>query len=223
MPDIFVSRRRDDVDLPPQNIETKNETEEMKVEPRKKLHTHHEFDNKIFSALRHYPQKVGFINKDPDEEVVLVVRKHPIANIRWLFPFTLMLFAPGLLKIFPMISFLPDNFQFVSIMIWYMVTVAVGLEGFLSWFFNVHIVTNDRIVDVNFTNLIYKEITEADLQQIQDVRYTVGSVIRTLFKFGDVSIQTAAENKGIVFEGVPNPDFVVKVIRDLREAGEGEN
>lgn len=221
MPDIFVSRReRLGESFGPQE-QPFNDKKEIKEIKQKRHHIHPDYDKKIFSSLRYYPHNTRFINKDPDEEVVLIVRKHPISNLGWLVPFALMLFAPITLKIFPIISFLPPNFQLVSIMIWYMVAVIVSLEGFLTWFFNVHIVTSDRLVDVNFTNLIYKEITEVDLQQIQDVKSTVGSVIRTLFRFGNVSIQTAAENQGIIFEGVPNPDYIVKVIRELREAGEG--
>ena len=90
------------------------------------------------------------------------------------------------------------------------------MESFLTWFFNVYIVTDERIIDIDFYNLIYKEVSDANIDKIQDVTYKMGGVIRTLFNYGDVMVQTASEVPNFEFLAVPKPDKVAKVLQDLR-------
>lgn len=174
----------------------------------------------VLSSFRFCPAGAGFINKGPEEQVYLILRRHPLTNVKWQLVVMVMLFVPGVLPFFPLLSFMPDRFQLIAVVFWYLVTTAFFLEEFLMWFFNVNIITNERVVDVNFSNLVYREISEADLDQIQDITVRVGSVIRTVAGYGDVLIQTASETQRINFEAVPNPDRVAKVLRDLREEEE---
>jgi len=95
-------------------------------------------------------------------------------------------------------------------------------ESFLNWFFNVCIITDERIFDVDFLNLVYREISEANVDQIQDVTVRMGGVIRTVFNYGDVLIQTASEVPRIEFSSVSKPDLVAKVLRELRVEEEQE-
>ena len=46
----------------------------------------------------------------------------------------------------------------------------------------------------------------------------VGSVIRTMFDYGDVFVQTASEIQSIEFEAVPHPEQVSHVLHELKEA-----
>lgn len=174
------------------------------------------------AAYCYYPHSVSFMNLDEEEEVVLLLRRHPITNIPWIIITILMLLAPVALDISLLIGFLPENFQAVAILFWYLVTLAFVFENFLSWFFNVNIVTDERLFDVDFANLIYREVTDANLDQIQDVTVRMGSFIRTMLNYGDVIIQTAGEVPRIEFSGVPFPDRVAKVLRQLRVEEEQE-
>lgn len=174
-------------------------------------HTHN-----ILASYFYYPEKVDFYNKDDEEVVILLVRRHPLTNISWMIIAFVMIMAPAFLSVLPLFDTAPENFRLVFPIIWYMVTIAFILEKFLTWFFNVNIVTDERIIDVDFTNLLYRDISEADIEQIQDVTSRVGGSIRTLFNYGDVVIQTAAEIPEITFEAVPHPDDVIKILRDLR-------
>jgi len=127
-----------------------------------------------------------------------------------------MSFAPAILKTFPLLDFLPARFQMVAILIWYLLTLAIAIQGFLSWFFSVNIITNKRVIDVDFDNLIYRKVTDAEISHIEDATVQMGSVIRTLFNFGDIVIQTAAEIPEVTFDAVPNPDAIDKILSELR-------
>jgi hypothetical protein len=54
------------------------------------------------------------------------------------------------------------------------------------------------------------------------VTVKMGGVIRTMFNYGDVIIQTAAEIPQIEFHAVPHPDRVAAILRELRVEEERE-
>ncbi len=221
MPDIFISR---DTTKTKEKSSTSSKTVQARVVPKIKTqieespgHTHNPL-----AAYCYLPDSVDFENKDSEERVVLLLRKHPITNLSWISIAILMLLAPLLLTFFPIIAFLPANFQFVVVLGWYLITTAFVLESFLTWFFNVNIITDERIVDIDFYNLIYKEISDANIDRIQDVTYKMGGVIRTIFNYGDVHIQTAAEVPTFDFLAVPKPDQVSRILQQLRIEEEQE-
>jgi len=168
------------------------------------------------------PKNIDFITREPKEKIILILRRHLITNIGWIALSILMLFAPAVLAMFPFLDFLPERFRFIAVLGWYLITTVFVLENFLRWFFNVNIITNERVVDIDFVNLIYREISEASLDNIQDVTTRLGGATRTIFNYGDIFIQTAAEVQDIEFLAVPRPDKVAKVIRQLRTEEEKE-
>jgi len=174
-------------------------------------HTHNSF-----ASYYYYPEKVDFDTKDPEEVVILLVRRHPITNVPWLLMTFVLIIAPAFLSVLPMFEQIPHNFQFVFTLMWYTITAAFVLEKFLAWFFNVNIVTDERIIDVDFVNLVYREVTDADIEQIQDVTVEMSGAIRTLFNYGDVLIQTASQEQKTKFEAISHPDRVAKILRELR-------
>lgn len=99
-------------------------------------------------------------------------------------------------------------------------------SAFLDYYLDLWIVTNDRIMNIEQNGLFGRTISELDLTKIQDVTSEINGIIPTIFNYGDVHIQTAAEEKRFVFEQVPNPHEVRKTIIDLvaedkkREAAE---
>ncbi len=222
MPDIYISRDLEKSDKP---VETKSKTD---VSPKKVEDEKTPFKKRLsvrrhpFLAYSFMPKNIDFETKTKEEKVVLLLRRHPITNVKWIIVFILMLFAPMLLSVFPILDFLPSSFQFISVLGWYMITAAFLIENFLSWFFNVNIITDERIIDIDFPNLIYKEVSEAKIDQIQDVTYKMGGAIRTIFNYGDVLIQTAGEVPNFDFSAVPKPDKVAKILQELRTEEEIE-
>ncbi len=208
MPDIFIS------DTP----EVKKEEDKDIEKPEKKIssevHDPHHRHGK-FSSFRFYPKDIDFESRSNDEKIVLLLRQHFIVNLKWIFIAVILFLAPGIATRFEILSSLPPGFGLVINMVWYLITMAYILENFLSWYFNVYIVTNERIIDVDFNNLIYKRISDATLDNIQDITYNMGGVVRTVFNYGDIFIQTASEVSEFDFLAVPEPDKVVRIVNDL--------
>lgn len=168
-----------------------------------------------FSAFMVLPQALKFETQEEEEEVLFVLRKHVLTNVPWIFFAILMILAPFFLKYVPLLSFLPSRYQFISVVMWYLITTAMIFENFLSWYFNAYIITDERIIDIDFYSLIYKRISDAKIQKIQDITYRMGGAIRALFNFGSVFIQTAGEVPEFEFEDVPNPAQVAKILNRL--------
>ncbi len=210
MPDVFKAHKAPNLPVNP------------KVPPGLNIKGLQRYSHGPFSSFFYLPSTIKFIGKDSDEKIILFLRRHPITNIGWILITLILLFAPMFLSIFPILSFLPENFKFISVAIWYLLTTAFAFESFLGWFFNVCIVTDERIFDVDFMNLVYREISEANIDQIQDVTVRMGGVIRTVFNYGDVLIQTASEVPRIEFSSVSKPDLVARVLRELRVEEEQE-
>lgn len=215
MPDIFISHPSNQTP-PPKGVDAsafkKNPGGNQKWIPFKKRKSHPQ------NPLRPYlylPANINFETRDSEEKVVLLIRRHPITNFSWITVFLLMLIAPGILGSFPILDFMPDRFQFIAVLGWYMITTAYFLENFLMWFFNVNVITDERIVDIDFSNLLYKKVADAKLDKIQDVAYKTGGAIRTVFNYGDVLIQTASEVPNFEFAAVPKPDQIAKILQEL--------
>jgi len=205
MPDIFVAKKE-------KKIKKKSAPKKKKTKAAKKIP---KAGQHPLAAYVEFPTKVSFETQKKEEKVVLLLRRHPITNLPWIIIALFMLFAPGLLSLFPVFSFLPARFQLIAVIGWYLGCTAFILENFLIWFFNVNIITDERIIDIDFYNLIYKEVSDAKIDKIQDVTYKMGGVVRTIFNYGDVLVQTAAEVPNFDFLAVPRPNRVAKRLQEL--------
>lgn len=220
MPDIYI-----DTEKGKGNPSTPLRTGGVKEKEREIMPSRHDLPGHSHNPLATFcyrPDNVNFETQESGEKVVLFLRPHIVTNIPWVILAVLLFLAPAVLGNFPLLSFLPFQFQTVVVLGWYLVTAAFILENFLTWFFNVYIVTDERIIDIDFYNLIYREVSETKIDKIQDVTYKMGGVVRAVFNYGDVFIQTAGTVPNFEFMAVPRPEEVVKVLQSLRMEEEQE-
>lgn len=196
MPDIYVSENKDQ---PNQNPPEKNP----------------QAGSSMLAAYIDNPTDIRFDTQSEEEKIMLLLRKHVITNVPWILLVILMMMAPFLLNFFPLLDFMPANFQVMALIIWYLLIISIIFEQFLIWFFNVYIITDERVVDFDFHSLLYKSVTEAKINKIQDKTYTMGGLVRTIFNYGDIKIQTAGAVPEIDFDAVPCPSDVIKKLEEL--------
>jgi uncharacterized membrane protein YdbT with pleckstrin-like domain len=176
-------------------------------------------------ALR--PDNVRFETQEAQEAVVLFLRQHIIVNVPWIILAVLMIFAPTV--IFPLLLHVvgvtihvPMGYIIIATIWWYVATFGFIVAKFFGWFINIYIVTNERVVDIDFYYLLYKHFSEAELNKIQDISYTSQGIFAAVFNYGNVTIETAGEAPNLVFEMVPYPEHVVETIRSLMGGHGGE-
>lgn len=176
-----------------------------------------------FSNFLVNPKVLTFAEQDKDEIIYLAVRPHIISNISWIAMSFLMLITPLFFSYFSFLNFLPLNYRVSVIFFWYLITFIFSFEKFLSWYFDFYLITNKRIVDISFNNLLNKHFAQTDISMIQDVSSSVKGFLATFFNFGDLLIQTAAEINQINFEKIPNPQKIIKLIKELQEGEKTSN
>jgi len=195
---------------------TKNK-KEVKKPVKKKLD--HMVREHPLSSFLIKPLGIRFAAQEKKEKIVLLLRRHLLTNLPWMvFLMFLLLVPPFLLPIFislGIIPNLPGSFKLITTLFWYLGCFGFFLVNFLLWHFNVNIVTNKRIVDIDFIYLLYKETSATRISQVEDVTYKMGGIIRTIFNFGDVFVHTAGPEQNIEFLGVPKPAEVTKIIVEM--------
>ncbi|MFA5932630.1 MAG: PH domain-containing protein [Microgenomates group bacterium] len=177
---------------------------------------------KLFPALFDNPENIKLGQQEVDEHIELLLRQHWFTNLSWvviaflglLFPFIFSSIDSIFVGLLPQI---PGDIVMAVVILWYMLMMAYILERYLYWYFNIYIVTNIHLTDVTMSSLLSKTSTEAMLEDVQSVKTKVAGIFGSLFNFGDVVIETAADKQDISFISVPGPDFVAERIQDLRE------
>src|SRR5690606_17376971 len=106
-------------------------------------------------------------------------------------------------------------FIILSLIIYYSVVYTNILRHLVDWYFNLYIVTNERVVDYQFRTFASRHVSESDLDSVEDVKESSIGVIPSFFNYGDVSIYSAADKNVIVFHSVPRPTYVRDKIDDL--------
>lgn len=207
----------------------------VKVEPKSELHSHSSKSveqirkiihktggDGLFASYATFPPHVYFENQEAGEEVILFLRQHPIVMLPWVIVSILALTLPSIFIFFPPYASMPGNFQFVVSVMWYMFVFGYALARFMSWFFNIYILTDERIVDIDFTNILFRKVSTAKIQDIQDVNVMTSGAFQTFFRYGNITIQTAAEVPEFEFLNIPNPDKVGTIINQMIDLEEQE-
>lgn len=203
MTELYTSKKEKEKPVP----EKKEEKREFIPKPK---------GNPLSSLLVLPKKNVHFETQEPEEEILLILRRHWLTNVPWIILGVIFFFAPLALSFFPLLESFPPRFQFIFVVFWYLILLMFVYEKFLIWFFHLSIITDERIIDIDFLNLTTKKISDADIDRIQDVTFTNNGVFGTIFNFGDVIIQTAAQVPEFVFESVPQPGSVANILQRLR-------
>ena len=79
------------------------------------------------------------------------------------------------------------------------------------------VITNQRIVDCFRPNPFNMRLSTADLVNVQDMTVHRSGLLRTVFDFGDIVCQTAADNQDFRLVGIPRPREVQALVDRERD------
>ncbi|HMR55062.1 MAG TPA: hypothetical protein PKD34_00515 [Candidatus Doudnabacteria bacterium] len=168
------------------------------------------------------PKKL-FPSQQPNEKVYLVFREH------W-FRLAVKFSIVGLLMLLPIII----RFLFIDVrelfndaqsqaivglvlQVYYM---GLLLSLFLIWvlyYLNLGIVTERRLVDIDQLGLLKHEVSELNLDAIEDVTSETIGLFGNVLDYGTVYIQTAGATERFEFDKIHHPKKVASVILTLYE------
>jgi len=105
--------------------------------------------NGSWKSLVAYPKKTKFEFQNKGEVIMLLMRRHPATNLGWVMASLILLFIPFFWGEFPLLTAVSEKVRFGITVLWYTRFVALcRLQNLLLWFYNVYIVTDERVVDV---------------------------------------------------------------------------
>jgi hypothetical protein len=176
-----------------------------------------------FSSFIACPINLRYEMQQQDEKILLFLRQHPVVLMPWVLLGIAMVLAPMIAFpfLFPFLG-LPANLAFVIVLAWYLLTAGVLIERFLIWLFNSFIITDERMIDIDFLSLIYKRVNYAQIDKIQDINTRVGGVLYSLLNVGTVFVQTAAEVPEFAIDSIKHPAKVAKLLNELLQEEELE-
>ncbi len=173
------------------------------------------------TAFAAFPVGVSFSGEEDKEKVVLLLRQHPITNLPWILASIAFLLLPfflfSALLLTGTVPPLPTGFKMAFILFWYLGTVTYAFLNFLYWYFNVYIVTDERVVDTDWYSVIYRKVSSALITKIQDISSTQSGVFAGIFDYGDVNIETAGEEPNFDFSRVAHPQLVAKKLEEMMQ------
>ncbi len=167
------------------------------------------------SAFATKPRGSYFDSQLKNEEIALLLRRHPITQLSKICLIIGGLLFPAVMFASPFLQFMRPSYKIATLIGWYLILSGFALESFLVWFFNVFIITNRRVIDVDFYSMIHKDVSSAKLENIQDMSVVTQGFFASLIDFGTLYIQTAGQTARIEFEDIPHPSLVTKVLNEL--------
>ncbi|MFZ1721642.1 MAG: hypothetical protein WAU07_04005 [Microgenomates group bacterium] len=221
MPKIF-----DSADL---SAQKRNQTEQLDHTEHKRpgRHGHRYVDDysavmraekpctKLLASFAPKPVNITIDIQANGEHILLMLRRHPITQLKWVAIAFLLSVTPWLVALSGMFAFLTPSYQFAILLGWYLAILGFSFKSFLKWFFHVYIITDERIIDVEFTSLLYKDVSTAKIENIEDITTVASGVMTSIFNYGTIIAQTSATKQEFSFEDVPQPSKVTTLLNEL--------
>jgi membrane protein YdbS with pleckstrin-like domain len=157
-----------------------------------------------------------------ENKIVLFVHRHWASFLGQFFLSLVMLVAPGIIVL---ILFFSDikiaegfvtHFMVLGLSIYYLITITVAFLAWISYYYDIYIITEDAIIDISQQGFFGRKISQLSLLRVQDVTSNIVGFLPTFFGFGDVLVETAGEqSQNFLLKAVPNPQEVSAKIMEL--------
>ncbi|HRY74349.1 MAG TPA: PH domain-containing protein [Candidatus Dojkabacteria bacterium] len=174
--------------------------------------------NEKGSVFMPFPRNTSFLGKEDDESVVLILRKHWQFLLPTILECIFLLLLPFILSV--IIPNLPNRglFVFSLFLVSLLISLSLLIYRYVRWFYNVNIITDQRVIDMDFETLFSHKTTEARLEKVEDITFKQIGILSNLFDIGSIYIQTAGAKSEIEFKGIHNPKQVQDILSDLLES-----
>lgn len=168
-------------------------------------------------------QLAQFIHQKSFEKVVLNVRRHPITFVRTILVFLLLLIIPLAVR-WLAVGLIPDLFAengsvllivTLATSVYYLGIIIFFYSSFTSFYLDVLIITNDRLLDVDQHGLFARTVSEMNLAQVQDITTEIKGFLPTFFNYGNIIIQNAGAVTKFHLHNVRNPNKLREIILQL--------
>ncbi len=165
-----------------------------------------------------------FPSQRANESIYVFVRPYFLAFLPWIaiglgLLVAAIIFVVLILAGFPDILsdvFARDVFVIIT-SAFLLLLVPFMTVAFLDFYYDLHIVTDRRLVDIDQNKLFSREVNELALEEVQDVTTQNSGIFSSVFDFGHVLIETAGAQQKFEFNNVLHPREIASIILDLSD------
>jgi hypothetical protein len=186
--------------------------------------------NLLLGMINIYPKNATFATQNKDEEVIIILRQHIVKNVSWVMTSLLLILIPfiliGLFYGFDhyinndalltpgAIAGIDQNYIIALLGFYYSFIVSYAFFGFIHWYFDLFIFTNERYISIDFNILKGRMITDIPLTDIIDISEKVYGFIPTIVGYGNIEFKTTSEKISIMNK-VPQTIWIRDSLSDL--------
>ena len=176
-------------------------------------------DNGIFNTFSVFPKKLNFYGKEPEEDIILVIRSHWIAYVPGgMFALLFLLLPILIISLSNAINLFNSPSVYIGMLIvGIILCINIFVTTILKWYYTVNIITDQRIIVVRVDNAFYHLYSEAQLEKIEDVSHKPIGFWSNIFDVGDVDIDTAGHEVDFHLKTLPKPRELQDILNDLLE------
>ncbi len=102
-------------------------------------------------------------------------------------------------------------------LIWSFGGFLAFLYHFIDWYFDAWILTNLGVIDIERNGIFNVTSTRIDYHMMEGISYTVNGVIRTIFNYGDITIDKLGAKTSVVLKNAANPRRLERYVMKYQE------
>lgn len=154
------------------------------------------------------------------EEAIRIVRRYPI-SFGFKIIFALILVALP----FFLMTLLFGWGDWGLLIFGFLILIAFiyALRIFIVWYFNLFIITNQRVIDVYQKGFFDRTVSSAAYNRIKDVAYRNKGLMQMMFHYGTVIIEITGVKVRLEVRNIKNPQEIQEIISSLGSHSQAGN
>ena len=104
------------------------------------------------------------------------------------------------------------------LLLWTFLVLLYALNKYLLWLINSYILTNRRLVVVQYRSLVHKIVSETPLEKILNISYETPGVFAIFLNFGNIKIQLAGTPEPLLLKHLSHPEKTKTAIWDCHRS-----
>ena len=171
-----------------------------------------------------HQKKDFFPGQRENEEVQLCIRTHWLQRAKIFFTFFVLgVSLPGIVVYILSFLNLPPNIWIIIRILSIIYLLFAWLLTFIEFIkseFTILVATNERIADIVQVSLFDQQISETNLDRIQEVSGLKLGILKTIMDIGRLEIQTAGSDIPLVMQFVKSPHLTARKILDIQKSSQ---
>lgn len=164
-----------------------------------------------------------FPGQKAGESIQMVIRKHWIIDVKIALTLFVIGFFPLLLAIaggyLSWDGHFNDLFILISLafILYFMVILLVTYVKWLNEELDIIVVTETRIISHEQIDMFHRQVSEANLSQIQDITGVSKGFLQSFLHYGNIEIQTSASDVFFMIKNINHPYESARALLDMRD------